>query len=70
MVHACKADQHVHNCFDNRPRAEEHVNHIPISAADKRTKANKAPVQRSDDDEDAGEHTERGGTGHKKGGKE
>lgn len=53
LVHAGKTDEDIDDRFDHRPLAEEHVDQVPVSVAHEMTETDKAPVQGSNDDENA-----------------
>lgn len=53
MVQTCEAHKNVDDALHRRPGAEEHVDDVPIAAGDERAEADEAPVECSDDDEDA-----------------
>lgn len=50
-----KADEDVHECFDNRPRAEEHVDEVPTTSHEA-AQSDKPPVETSDNDENPAHH--------------
>ena len=55
LVDGRKADEDIHEPFDYRPRAENQIDDIPITA-EEASQSDEAPVEGADDDEDPGNH--------------
>lgn len=56
LVDAGESDEDVDDCFQFHPGAEEHVHDVPVSTACEPSETDKAPVDRTNGDENTGNH--------------